>query len=34
MGFGFGQQECQQALQMYNGNEDMAAAFLFGNLGG
>ncbi|KAL3155331.1 hypothetical protein ABBQ38_010893 [Trebouxia sp. C0009 RCD-2024] len=29
MGLGFGQQECQQALQMCNGNEDQAASFLF-----
>lgn len=29
MGLGFGQQECQQALQMCSGNEDQAASFLF-----
>ncbi|DBB00046.1 TPA: DNA damage-inducible protein 1 [Trebouxia sp. C0004] len=29
MGLGFGKQECQQALQMCNGNEDQAASFLF-----
>ena len=29
MGLGFGQQECQQALQMFNGNEDQAASYLF-----
>lgn len=29
MALGFGQQECQQALQMCSGNEDQAASFLF-----
>lgn len=29
MGLGFGQQECQRALEMCAGNEDHAASLLF-----